>query len=221
VPFALRNAALLAAGIAVGALGLLGVQPFRPRLAPSGSPAPPPKAMATSYYDLLAMTPEELAKVDLALMNLLCAKGLPGVENLDIPGVLKQLDEWGAKVKLETERHLYRVKDPRYAEHYANSEARLRAEFTVQCLQEDCAVRYNPDRIYDPDFRDSRDMFIHGMLPGANGGTCASMPVMDVAIGRRLGYPMKLVLAHSHILCRWDDARDHFNIEGASNGNVN
>jgi hypothetical protein len=166
------------------------------------------------------MSPDELAKVDIAVMNLLCAKGLPGAENLDIPVILKQLDEWAAKVKLETERHLYRVNDPRYAEHYANSEARLRAEFIVQVLQEDCQVRYNPDRIYDPDFRDSRNMFIHGIMPAASGGTCASMPVMYVAIGRRLGYPMKLVLAHSHIFCRWDDVKERFNIEGASNGNV-
>lgn len=216
-----RSAVLFTVGIAVGALGLFGFQALRSRPASPANPPMAAQAMPNNYYDLLAMSPDELAKVDIAVVNLLCAKGLPGAENMDIPAILKQLDEWAAKVKFETERHLYRVKDPRYAEHYANSEARLRAEFIVQCLQEDCGVRYNPDRIYDPDFRDSRDMFIHGMLPGANGGTCASMPVMYVAVGRRLGYPMKLVLAHSHIFCRWHDATDRFNIEGASNGNVN
>jgi len=55
-------------------------------------------------------------------------------ENLDIPAVLARLDEWAAKVKAETQRHLYRVTDPRYADHYAHSEARLRAEFLVQSL---------------------------------------------------------------------------------------
>ncbi len=29
---------------------------------------------------------------------------------------------------------------------------------------------FKPHRIYEPDFRDSRDTFLHGMLPGANGG---------------------------------------------------
>jgi hypothetical protein len=166
------------------------------------------------------MSPDELANVDVALMNLLCARGLPGAENLDIPTILKQLDEWAAKVKFETERHLYRVTDPRHAEHYAHSEARLRAEFIVQCLQEDCGVRYNPDRIYEPDFGDARDIFVHGMLPGGNGGTCASMPVLYVAIGRRLGYPMKLVQAREHLFCRWDDGKERLNIEGATNGGV-
>ncbi len=47
------------------------------------------------------------------------------------------------------------------------------------------------------------------------------MPVMYVAIGRRLGYPMKLVGAKTHLFCRWDGGGERFNIEGASNGNVN
>ncbi|MCC6357107.1 MAG: tetratricopeptide repeat protein [Phycisphaerales bacterium] len=153
-------------------------------------------------------------------MNLLCAAGLPGAESLDIPAALLQLDTYAAKVKLETDRHLYRAKDPRYAEHYAHSEARLRAEFIVQVLQEDCGVRYNPDRVTNPDFRDGRDLFIHGMLAGGNGGTCASMPVMYVAIGRRLGYPMKLVQAKEHLFCRWDDGSERFNIEASGGGGV-
>ena len=174
-----------------------------------------------SHFDLLAMSPEELGKVDLALMNLLCAKGLPGSEELDIPAALARLDEWAAKVKFETERHLYRVTDPQYAEHYNHSEARLRAEFIVQVLQEDCGVHYNEARIHDPDTRNPKDTFIHGMIGSDNGGTCASMPVLYTAVGRRLGYPLKLVTAKRHLLLRWDGDGERFNIEGASNGNVN
>ena len=44
------------------------------------------------------------------------------------------------------------------------------------------------------------------------------MPVMYVAIGRRLGYPMRLVAAKEHMFCRWDDGKERFNIEGAGNG---
>lgn len=58
------------------------------------------------------------------------------------------------------------------------------------------------------------------MLPGGSGGTCASMPVMYVAIGRRLGYPMKLVDAKEHLFCRWEDGKERFNIDGATNGGV-
>lgn len=166
------------------------------------------------------MTPEQLAKVDVALMNLLCAKGLPGAESLNIPDVLAKLDEWAAKVKFETDRHLYRVTDPKYAEHYNHSEARLRAEFIVQCLQEDCGVHYNMERVRQVDFSKPADLFIHGMVNNSNGGTCSSMPVLYAAIGRRLGYPIKLVLAKQHIFCRWDDGKERFNIEAAGNRGI-
>lgn len=215
-----QGVVLLIVGIAVGASAMFDVQALRSRPTLPASSAPTARPTPASYYDLLAMSPDELAKVDIALMNLLCAKGLPGAENLDVPTVLKQIDEWAAKVKFETERHLYRVKDPRYAEHYANSEARLRAEFIVQTLQEDCGVHYNPERIGTPDWRNSQDLFLHGLVGSSNGGSCSSMPLIYTAIGRRLGYPMKLVLADSHIFCRWDGADERFNIEGASNGGI-
>jgi hypothetical protein len=140
-----------------------------------------------TVHDLLAMSDAELTQVDVARMNLLCAVGLPGAEGLNIDACLARLDEWAARVRSETERHLYRATDPRYAEHSAHSQARLRAEILVQVLQEDCGVRYNPDRMHAPDFRDFGDLFLHGVLPGGRGGTCASMPVLYVAVGRRLG----------------------------------
>lgn len=177
-------------------------------------------ATPRSHYDLLSMPTVELAETDIAVVNLLCAKGLPGAENLDIPAVQAKLDEWAAKVKSETQRHLYRVSDPRYAEHYQYSEARLRAEFIVQCLQEDCGVHYNMEQVRQVDFSKPADLFMHGMVNNGNGGTCSSMPVLYAAIGRRLGYPIKLVLAKQHVFCRWDDGKERFNIEAAGNGGV-
>ena len=63
------------------------------------------------------------------------------------------------------------------------------------------------------------------LRPAGMGGTCASMPVMYVAIGRRLGYPLKLVTTNGHIFVRWDGEdhpnpawRERFNIEGAGDG---
>lgn len=173
-----------------------------------------------SYQNLLAMSPERLGKADLALVNLLCAQGLPGAEKLDIPAALKKLDEWAARVKAETERHLYRLQDPNYADHYARSEARLRSEFIVQTLQEECGVHYNEARINEPEWHNSLDHFLHGMIGSDNGGTCASMPVMYAVIGRRLGYPIKLASAKGHLFCRWEDARERLNFDGSANGGI-
>jgi hypothetical protein len=198
------------AALAIGALGtamvFLVVQRAKPAPSFAASTA---RQIPSSHYDLLSMSPDDLGKVDLAVMNLLSAKGLPGAESLDIAAVLKKLDEWAAKVKSETDRHLYRVTDPKYAEHHNRSEAHLRAEFIVQCLQEDCGVHYNMERVRDIDFSKPQDLFIHGMVNSDNGGTCSSMPVLYAAIGRRLGYPIKLVLAKQHVFCRWQGVRGH------------
>ncbi len=187
---------------------------------------------AKSLDDLLAMPAERLADVDIAEMNLLCATGLPGAENLNIDHALATLDQWAVRVKTETDRHLYRVADPRYAEHYRHSEAFLRAEMLLQVLQGDLGVKYDMTAAHNFAFNDSRVAFIHGMIPAPGqttadtpGGTCASMPVMYVAVGRRLGYPLKLVITKGHVFARWDGKdhpnpawRERFNIEGSGDG---
>jgi len=70
---------------------------------------------------------------------------------------------------------------------------------------------------YDP--RDSRDLFIHGLLSG-HGGACVSMPTLLCAIGRRLGYPLFMVQAKEHTFIRWDDPTtgERFNFDGTSPG---
>jgi hypothetical protein len=47
------------------------------------------------------------------------------------------------------------------------------------------------------------------------------MPVLYAAVGRRLGYPVKLVNAKDHWFLRWEDARVRFNIECTSDRGVN
>jgi hypothetical protein len=177
-------------------------------------------------------TTDVLTTVDIALMNLLCASSLPGAEKLDIPRSLQWLDDAAEKVDLETRRHWYRfIASPSL---YNNSPGYFCCNFLLQVLQEDFGVRYNPARVRDPsfqdpkciepDFRDSRDLFIHGIIDGP-GGTCASMPVLYVAVGRRLGYPLYLVETRGHLFFRWDDPLgrrlgipERFNIEGTGHG---
>ena len=50
---------------------------------------------------LLEMSPAQLADVDIAEMNLLCAKGLPGSENLDAQKELQIVDYWTDRVDLK------------------------------------------------------------------------------------------------------------------------
>jgi hypothetical protein len=175
---------------------------------------------------------EAIEGYDIAALNLRCAQGLPGAEELDEGRMLDWLDQAAQDVHFETRRHWYRFTEVPSAYH--NSAAYFCCYFLLQVLQEDLGVRYNRARVrdtkfqdpscFEPDFRDSRDLFIHGMIDGP-GGTCASMPVMYVAVGRRLGYPLKLVQTRGHLFARWDDPEgkcfgfpETFNVEGAGEG---
>jgi regulator of sirC expression with transglutaminase-like and TPR domain len=90
----------------------------------------------------------------------------------------------------------------------------------ITVLQQDFKVHYNSDRIDAPDFADSRDLFLHGILGQKRQGTCVSMPVLYVAIGRRLGYPLKLVTTKAHLFARWEstDGKEKLNIEATNQG---
>jgi hypothetical protein len=89
----------------------------------------------------------------------------------------------------------------------------------ITVLQLDLGVHYNMATVNDPNFSDSRDQFIHGMVNCDNGGTCVSMPVLYVAVARRLGYPVRLVQAKEHVFARWDDPKgERLNTEGAGQG---
>lgn len=175
------------------------------------------QATPRSLGELLSLSSHELARVDLALMNLLCAEGLPGSETLDIDRTLRALDLWTERVRLETLAY-----EPRFRRNPAenfNSEADFRMLTLITVLQRDLGVRYNMDRSNDPDFGTSKDLFIHGMIDDDNGGTCASMPVLYAAIARRLGYPVRLVQAKQHLFNRWDDPNgERLNIDGSGLG---
>jgi hypothetical protein len=55
-------------------------------------------------------------------------------------------------------------------------------------------------------FADPSKVFLHGLLGPERVGTCSSLPVLYVAVGRQLGYPLKLVTAKGHLFVRWEGA---------------
>jgi len=159
----------------------------------------------------------EVARFDVAEVDLICAVGLPGSTRLDVLAHLAWIDRAAAWVRHDT---LGTIEDfHRRPEQYGNSEATFRIVSMMSVLQKGLGVRYNPSRIDNPSpSTDSRDDFIHGIIEGP-GGTCASIPVLFVAVGRRLGYPLKLVTTIRHLFARWEDpAGERLNIEITNKG---
>ena len=189
-----------------------------------------PKTLA----ELLALPPEQLEKVDIALVDLLSAGGLPGAENLDIEKCVKTLDEWAREVKVETERNYHRFAE--HPEKFKGSLGRYRMAVMEAVLCQDLRVQYNPQRekelfenLYfnqaqpygeaERSFTsDSSDWFLHGLLSDKRFGTCSSMPYLYVAVGRRLGYPVSIAGAHMHNYVYYDEGDGkHFNVEATEN----
>ncbi len=169
-----------------------------------------------SLGDLLMISPEDLSRQEIGLLNLRCAEGLPGSEKLNVADQLRELDRWAGRVRMETERNLYRFHANRA--EYNDSEPYFRMLMLVTVLQQDFGVRYNPVRIREVNFRKPDDLFIHGLVGSENGGTCVSMPVIYTAVARKLGYPVFLVNAKAHIFCRWDSQGQRVNVEATNQG---
>ena len=164
--------------------------------------------------------PQPIDPIDLARFNLSSAKGLPGNEDLDVDQLIDVLNRWTAQCKAFTEKHAHQYhRDPARFE-YRFGYWRMLA--TTTCLQKHLGVSYNPaliDRDTEWDWRNSRDLFIHGLLTPPHTGTCASIPILIVAIGRRMGYPLRLVRTREHLFARWDEpGGERFNIECHGNG---
>ena len=179
---------------------------------------------ATSLPNLLTLPTAELEGTDIAIMNLLCAQQLPRASDIKISNQLATLDQWAKRVQSETERHLYRFRS-NPAEYYS-SEAYFRMLMMAVVFYEDLNIRYNPERVSNPQninpndrfFADSQDIFLHGLIGDRHMGTCSSMPVLYAAVGRRLGYPLKLVTTKAHLFLRWDDGKERFNLEATGRG---
>ena len=175
---------------------------------------------------------------DILVRNYYAARGLPGTENSNLDAWLAKRDSMAALVQLEIRRHLHRF-NPQSQEEpteysYGNSMARFICWIALYVMQEKCGVRYHPDRKSKPDLCQPRDLFVHGIMDeDGEGGTCASMPVVYVAVLRHLGFPVFLVETRGHLFFRWDDQKgtliqwpnlqiwippDRFNVDGAGEG---
>ena len=160
------------------------------------------------WKDFALLQDSVLGIWDVAEVNLACAAGLPGSEHIDLAFCRQELDNQAKDVRedLALAEACFR----HHPHHWDNSWARCRTHLLVRVLLRH-GVRYNPAKM-DEDAPSTPDgSFIHGVLQG-EGGTCASIPVVVAAVGRRLGFPIKLVKAKCHLFARWEGEGERFNI---------
>jgi hypothetical protein len=157
-------------------------------------------------------------------MDLLCAEGLPGADHLDANECLASLEQWAQQIKQQTDQnHHHFDEDPTY---FHNSESFYKMLLLSVVLYEDFGIRYNAKLITEPPkadgedhfFADSQDTFIHGLIGPRRTGTCSSMPILYIALARRLGYPLKLVTTQGHLFMRWESPTERFNMDATGKG---
>jgi tetratricopeptide (TPR) repeat protein len=184
-----------------------------------------PRDCSAVLQDILEKPPSEFGRLDLGLLNLLCAGGLPGSESLNIPKCIETLDWLAAFVKAATEKGAawFRQNPNREAE------ARWRIGILVTKVKRDFGASYSPtaradlDAGIDAPFNDSSEVYIHGLLqedPKRRWGTCSSIPVLITALARRLGYPVGLAVTRCHLYARWEGGGVCFNVEASNPAGV-
>ncbi len=173
---------------------------------------------------LLSAEPQSLLEEfsDIAAVNLACARGLNNVDEHAFPDYLSLLDKIAEAVAKETDRcfRLFKLKPAQFN----HSEAVFRIYTMEHVFRVQFNIKYDPliQKSLESGFQwkssDSTEVFIHGVLSDKRTGTCSSLPTVAIAVGRRLGYPLKLVLVPNHTLYRWDDGDDRHNYQHTESG---
>ena len=167
--------------------------------------------------DLTRLADNQLARVDPLRMNLLVAQGIPALAHLDIARYQQLADQWAAEVERglpEAERQFHQTPGD-----WKHDLAFFRLGLLCWYLDEVLDIHYREDQrdLKAVAYTDPGDLFLNGVMDTRR-GTCANMPTLHVALGWRLGWPVSLACAGSHLLCRYDDGQRRHNIEATNNG---
>ena len=165
-----------------------------------------------------------LPRLSITQRNLICRQSLTSSETPTGESLERTIKEWSQHIRSETQRHLYRFQGN--PADFENSPGFFRLLMMAVVLAEDYGVHYDAARRAGPEqtrmddrfFANPDQVFLTGLLGPERSGTCSSLPVLYAAIGRELGYPLKLVTTKGHLFVRWEGEGERFNVETAGQG---
>lgn len=164
------------------------------------------------FREMLAMDNPALARVDPLLRNLLIAKSIPALADLNIPRYQNQVDAWAGAIKLRLPRDERAFhKTPR---DWKNDINFFRLGVVCSFVETELGVKYREDQrdVTQILYTNPSDLFVNGVMDTRR-GTCGNMAVLHVALGWRLGWPVSLACVGSHFILRYDDGQVTHNIE--------
>lgn len=168
-----------------------------------------------TLWQLLALSDNQLERTDLVAMNLAVAKEIPSLAELDIARYSRLADEWTSRFRQELPGMEQRFHTT--PQNWKNDIRFFRVGMLQGFLGHIIGVRYIDEQkhakaVY---YKNASDLFLNGVIETLQ-GTCGNMATLHVAIARRMGWPVSLACAKTHLLSRFDDGQVVHNIEATS-----
>jgi Transglutaminase-like superfamily len=153
-------------------------------------------------------------EIDLALANWLIAADVPELASVTKESYLRELDRMTESVRndmAEMRTSGWRGADPKDpasgCRTFCNAMIRLRFEYCEE---------FRHENLTPTQFKclhgDANNTFLAGLVRTRR-GSCVSMPLVYLVIGRRLNLPVHLVTIGRHYFIRWEEPGYRVNIE--------
>lgn len=163
-----------------------------------------------SARDLVAMSDAELEAMDPLVMNMVVARDVPELAEIDFTRYARLVDGWADRIGrgLAASEAVESRTSPAYQ---ADPDIWRAGGMAVALAGPTIGIAYTREI----DMSNHADLFVPGLIDTKR-GTCSNMPVLYMAVAHRLGWPLKAVVAADHMWCRWDDGTKQFNLEATS-----
>ncbi len=172
---------------------------------------------AYSVRTLLGMSDEQLAVADPLAMNLLVAREISSLANLEINQYQALANAWADDLRRRMPVLERDFQDS--PQDWDNDIDFFRLGLVAWYVDMVLGIEYREDHKHVKAIRytNPSDLFANGVIDTRR-GTCGNMALVHLAIGRRLGLPVSLACAGAHFFLRYDDGKKCFNIETTRTG---
>jgi hypothetical protein len=175
------------------------------------------KELSVPQRSLAWLSVSKLEGADPLEMNLLVAKRIPCLANLDVSRYQLLADDWASKIRKALP--MAEIEFRKTPNDWRNDIHFFRLGFLCWFIDEALGIRYREDQkgLDQVFYTDPSDLFLHGVMYTRH-GTCANMPTLHVALAWRLGWPVSLACAWAHLISRYEDGKNVYNIEATNSG---
>jgi hypothetical protein len=164
------------------------------------------------WNELIDFSEEKLAAIDPVVMNLAVAKGILPLADLNIPAYQRTIDLWAKDI----ERRLpeWMEEFSRRPQDWNNDVDEFRLGLVSYYVAKFLGVRYIEEQrgAVHVAYTNPSNLFLNGVMDTRR-GACGNMALLQVVLGRRLGWPVSVATARWHEFLRFDDGKRTLNVE--------